>query len=54
MRLVLLESIVRPQPVEPLKEMAKVDFPVVQTYDGCEGISDFLNDHGRAFVFVNH
>jgi len=50
--MVLLEAKAKPEHVERLKAAAAALFPQTRAYDGCRGITSYLNEDGRTFVFV--
>ena len=54
MTLVLLEVVAKPECVGQLKDMVKELFPDTRSYEGCQGVTAFLNDDGRTFVMVEH
>ena len=54
MTLVILEGVAKPECVEEVKAMVKSRFPETRAFDGCQGITAFLNDDGRTFAFVEH
>ena len=54
MTLVLLEVVAKSECVEQLKDMVKKIFPDTRAYEGCQGVTAFLNDDGRTFVMVEH
>jgi len=53
--LVLLEATAKAECVSAVKDLLKERFPETRAYDGCRGITAYLNaDDGRTFVFVEH
>jgi quinol monooxygenase YgiN len=53
--LVLLEATVKAECVNELKSSLKKHFPDTRAYDGCQGITAYLNvDDDRTLVFVEH
>ena len=54
MTLVLLEGVAKPETVEKLQALVKSRFPETRAFEGCQGITAFLNDDGKTFVFVEH
>ncbi len=53
--LVLLEATAKAECVSKMKDMLKELFPETRTYDGCQGLTAYLNaDDGRTFVFVGY
>jgi quinol monooxygenase YgiN len=53
--LVLLEGIAKAECVNELKSLLKQHLPGTRAYDGCQGITAYVNvDDGRTVVFVEH
>jgi quinol monooxygenase YgiN len=53
--LVLLEAKTKPEAVESLKAFLRPRLPQTRAYDGCHGITMYLDPRdGRTFVFVEY
>ncbi len=53
--LVLLEAKAKAECVSELKRPLKQHFPGTRAYDGCQGITAYVDvDDGRTVVFVEH
>ena len=49
---VVLELVVKPECVDELREMLKAALPDTRSYDGCHGVTGFVNEDGRTMLFT--
>lgn len=52
--LVLVEAKAKPDMVESIKDFVTPLFPETRAYDGCQGVTMYVEPEGQTFVFVEH
>lgn len=52
MAMVTLEMVVKPGSLDAVKQMLTARLPETRAYDGCRGITPYLQDDGRTILFV--